>query len=956
MVKKLLMMGFCLGFCWAEEGAGETAFLDKVRQFTFEGKRAGEGYFSQDGRQLVFQSEREESNPFYQIYLMDLETGDVDRVSPGYGKTTCAWIHPNGNRVLFSSTHLNPRAKDEQREELEFRASGQERRYSWDYDAHFDLFAWDRADGKYTRLTDAEGYDAEASYSPDGKWIAFASNRRAYETPPTGKDAEIFERDKAYMMDIFIMAADGSGVKQLTTHLGYDGGPFFSPDGKRICWRRFSPDGARAEIFTMNIDGSDEKQLTQLEAMSWAPYYYPTGEYLIFATNLHGFANFELYLVKADGSGKPVRVTTTDGFDGLPVFSPDGKSLMWTSSRGSGKGAQLFMAQWNHSFAMKQLGLASDPVEKVSLSASKPGVDEGDLRTHVATLASEKMAGRLSGTEGERLATAYVAGVFSALGLEPAGDEGTYFQKFPFVAGVSLGEKNTLSFQGKPYPVNGEWRPLAFSKTGKVESAEVVFAGYGIQAPAAEGFDEYDSFVHLDVKDKWVMVFRNLPEDIDDEWRRHLNRFSSLRYKAMVARDKGARGLIVATGPSRDPKDPLVKLSFDASLAGTSLPVISVTPKLAQAMLGSKGDLAGLEAKLLKGDVVMGIPSGQNLEAFIDIVQEERFGRNVVARLKNTDNPQPAVIIGAHVDHLGDGSGGGSLARDDEKGQTHFGADDNASGVAGLLEIAQYLVDQKASGRWKPKRDVVFAAWSGEELGLLGSNYFVNNHGTEKNAEDLSTSFAAYLNMDMIGRFQKNLVLQGTGSSDFWASEIERRNAPIGLPIVTQSDAYLPTDATSFYLKKVPVMSAFTGSHSEYHSPRDTPDLLDYPQMTQIVKLMGLMARALADAEKTPEYVAMKAPTNTSRAVMRAYLGTIPDYAQSDIPGVLLSGVSKGGPAEQAGVKGGDVIVSLAGKKIENIYDYTYAIEAIKAGEATEIKISRDGKVLTLTVVPGARE
>ena len=232
----------------AQEPNNENRLLKNTRQLIFDGKRSGEGYFSSDGNQMVFQSERDPSNPFFQIYLLDFEFGDVSPISPGHGKTTCAWIHPNQkNLVLFSSTHDDPQAKAKQKAEIEFRESGQTRRYSWDYDQTYEIYSFDTSSKKYNRLTNAVGYDAEGSYSPNGKLIAFASNRNAYAQPLSEDQRKQFELDPAYMMDIFIMNSDGSNVRQLTNVEGYDGGPFFSPDGKRICWRRFAPNGATAE-------------------------------------------------------------------------------------------------------------------------------------------------------------------------------------------------------------------------------------------------------------------------------------------------------------------------------------------------------------------------------------------------------------------------------------------------------------------------------------------------------------------------------------------------------------------------------------------------------------------------------------------------------------------------------------------------------------------------------------
>ena len=360
---------FVCSLCAAVVGAGllagleaqsplaERDFLTRIRRLTVEGRRAGEGYWSKDGRQLVFQSEREPGNPFYQIYLMDMASGDVTRVSPGTGKTTCSFINPETGDVLFASTHHDPRSKQLQDDELAFRASGKERRYSWDYDPEMELYVRNAKTGTLRRLTNKRGYDAEASYSPDGQWIVFSSTRQAYERPLSAAEQKQLETDPSYFAEIYIMRADadGSGPKRLTNVPGYDGGPFFSPDGKRIIWRRFDEAGLIADVRTMNLDGRDERQITDFGAMSWAPYIHPSGQYVLFASNKLGFENFEVFMVDIDGKKEPVRVTYSDGFDGLPVPSPDGTQLAWTSSRGGGREGQIYLAQWNHQKALEAI-------------------------------------------------------------------------------------------------------------------------------------------------------------------------------------------------------------------------------------------------------------------------------------------------------------------------------------------------------------------------------------------------------------------------------------------------------------------------------------------------------------------------------------------------------------------------------------------------------------------------
>lgn len=347
----------------ASPASQERDFLSRVRRLTVEGKRAGEGYWAPDGKRLVFQSEREPGNPFYQIYTLDLETGDTKRISPGVGKTTCAFIRPGPDGdIEFASTHADLKSKQYQDEENAFRASGKERRYSWDYDPEMDIYVYSGKSGALTRLTTARGYDAEGSYSPDGQWIVFSSMRDAYNRTLSDAEKKQLETDPSYFAEIYIMKADGSGQRRLTNTVGYDGGPFFTHDGSHIVWRRFDVTGLIADVWTMKPDGSDQRQITDFGSMSWAPYEHPSGKYFIFASNKLGFDNFELFMVDAAGAKEPVQVTYSPGFDGLPVPSPDGKQLAWTSSRAGGSAGQLFLGQWNHEKALE--AIAAAPLKK----------------------------------------------------------------------------------------------------------------------------------------------------------------------------------------------------------------------------------------------------------------------------------------------------------------------------------------------------------------------------------------------------------------------------------------------------------------------------------------------------------------------------------------------------------------------------------------------------------------
>ncbi len=925
----------------------ESRFVKNPRQLIYEGERSSEGYFHSDGRTIVFQSERYPDNPFFQIYKMNLESGNTDRVSSGVGQASCASIHPSGQKVLFSSTHLDPRSIEKQRLEYERRSRGEQRSSSDRFDPEYEIFVKNQGSVTLTNLTNINGFDSEASYSPDGQWIAFSSNRIGYSGELSPEEQAKFDLDPSYGVDIYLMKADGTSVRRLTTSPGYDGGAFFSPDGTKITWRKFTDDGRTAEIWTMNLDGSGQKQLTNLGKMSWSPYFHPSGDYIVFATNIHGHDNFELYMVRTDGVGDPVRITETEGFDGMPVFSPDGEMLMWTSTRTAKEKGQLFIAEWDGFEARAALALG---VSMPGHEKTEPAIQKKDAEQHIEYLASEALAGRNTGTEGERLAGEYIQSGFINAGLTPAGDFGTFVESFVFTSGASLGENNAILIGRDEMIVDEDFRPLAYSEVGGFDFSQVVFAGYGFRIPADQEFEGYDSYFHLDVENKWVMALRFIPNNITKEERRRFNRYADIRRKAKWARDLGAKGIIFVTGPMGEASSELIPLKFNASAGSMSIKAISVTNETAERLLvNSEKNLSELQAELDNGELVSGFEvSTGPVDGEVDIATEVTTGRNIIGKISaNSKNKKAsgAIMIGAHYDHLGAWTGAGRTSDDG----IFVGADDNASGTAGMLEIAQHISSLVKQGKIELKKDLLFAAWSGEEIGLLGSSHYA----TKRSGRDgsLYSKVGAYLNMDMIGRLEDKAILQGVGSSKLWRVLIEQANASVGLAMELSNDPYLPTDSTSFYLKKVPTLNAFTGGHDDYHTPFDTADKIDYNGVVRVAQLMANIVKKLAVLDESPDYQEIENP-NRSPGRFEVTLGIIPAYDRSDVKGLFLNGVKPNGPADKAGLKAGDIIVELDGLTIENIYDYTEALSGLKPDEAVSVKVQRGTAVLEFSVTP----
>jgi Zn-dependent M28 family amino/carboxypeptidase len=580
---------------------------------------------------------------------------------------------------------------------------------------------------------------------------------------------------------------------------------------------------------------------------------------------------------------------------------------------------------------------------------------QSPTRAHVETLASPKLEGRLAGSAGEKLAAEYLVKELQRMGAKPLPGQADFRLPFSFTAGSKdAGSTITVQREGVPartFDTRDQVMALSYSDNGEV-SGPVVFAGYGLVVPQNQNFS-YDSYQGLDVKDKVVVVLRYFPEDADQQTRAAVARYSDLRYKAQAARQRGAKALVVITGPRSPNAGNIVPMTFDTALAGSGLVATSANGDVAQALFAAVPDkpLEAVQKELDSGNphvAGFAVP-GLTLTVKASVERQRQTGHNVAgyfpASMTATGVDRPWVVIGAHYDHLGRGSTGGSLASKDQAGQIHHGADDNASGTSAVLAIADALSKQPR------KRNLLVAFWSAEELGLIGSNHFVTTPPVP------ITEMAAYLNFDMVGRVTDNkLTVQATGTSAMWPKMLEQANVAAGFDLILQEDPYQPTDVSSFNQASVASLAFFTGAHVDYHKPSDTADKINYEDLDRVAEFATGVTRRLLDLEQAPQFTKVEQKTEGGgRAGMRIFTGTIPDYA-TEVKGLLLGGVIGGGPAEQAGLQKGDVVVEIAGQSIANIYDYTYALELLKIGQPAKVIYMRNGERRETTLTPAARK
>jgi hypothetical protein len=884
--------------------------LGDLRQLTHGGENA-EAYWSFDARELILQA-RPTGAGCDRIFRMRL--GDdppvLLPVSSGQGATTCAYFLPGNQRVIFASTHLAAAACPPRPD----RSQG----YVWALYDSYDIFRAN-VDGTGTaRLTDTPGYDAEGTVCKTDGSVIFTSVR----------DGDL---------DLYRMDDDGKNVRRLTSTVGYDGGAFFNEDCSKIVWRASRPKEGKEldeykrllssglvkptklEIYVANADGSDPVQVTYLDAASFAPFWHPSQKRIVFSSNYGDpkGREFDLFSVNVDGT-KLERVTSAPGFDGFPMFSPDGKYLAFSSNRATAPGAHdtnVFVARW-----------VDTPPKTLAVS----GADR--IMADVAWLADPAREGRGVGTAGLAAAGAYLEGRYRELGLAPAGEGGTFRQSFAVTTGVDVRSETSLTFDDVAVAPDA-MAPVGYSATGEAKG-NVVLAGYGISSKEL-GVDDYDK---LDVKGKIVIVRRFVPEGGKFAERDAQRRYGDIRHKAWTAREKGAKALIVVDLPATPPGEKSWKAPEEAPLpkphpegyGDAGLPVVVV----------KRAALAVVLERLAKK-----APVRAELKVSLQPIQKEAF--NVVARLhagaSESQRLPGFVVMGAHYDHLGFG-GRDSLAPDQH--EPHPGADDNASGTAALLEAARALSARKAELR----RDVVFASFSGEESGVLGSTHFTRTPPPGLAIADT----VAMINMDMVGRLRENrLRVLGTDSAEEWPHWVNLACEKARIACSVGGDGFGPSDQTPFYAAGVPVVQLFTGAHGDYHKPSDVAEKINAAGAAQIAWMASELAATVGAAKTrlTLKKAAPPAPRGDMRS-FHASLGTIPDYAgpPGGQKGVLLAGVRPGGAAEAGGLLRGDILVRLGAHEIGSVEDLMYVLNASRPGERVKVTVLRDGRELKLDV------
>ncbi|MGW8317504.1 MAG: M20/M25/M40 family metallo-hydrolase [Bacteroidales bacterium] len=559
-----------------------------------------------------------------------------------------------------------------------------------------------------------------------------------------------------------------------------------------------------------------------------------------------------------------------------------------------------------------------------------------EVRDHITYLASDELKGRYPGTPEDALLEHYIATELKHEGLILYDKTG--LQSFGIVTDIQTGPGNRLSFDHSVMVLGEDFRPMAFSSSDSAE-AEVIFAGYGFQIDSDDL--TWDDYAPVDVSGKWVMILRGVPGE-QEASSPYIN-FSEDRGKALTAADEGAAGVILVSGQSFDPGDQLEALS--GKQPPLTIPVVHMTRAAADRFLLEAGadSVEFYERRITDQLQSLTFPIGAEMAIAVDLEPKEVKSANVLAILKGSD---PAlkdqyVIVGAHHDHLGMGGEGSSSRRPDTIA-VHYGADDNASGVAGVLEISEKLVADS------PRRSILFATFGAEEMGLVGSKYLV-----EHPPIDLS-EVQAMINLDMIGRLNTDRQLQigGVGTSPGFEALLDSLNKPFGFNLKFSNEGYGPSDHASFYAHDIPVIFISTGGHPDYHTPDDNLEGINMEGAREVMQFAALLAESLANENEKIAFTEAGPKVQGSSRSRRGgiTLGLMPDVTYDGNDGMPVMFVTKGKPAAVGGIQKGDVIVAIEGKSVGNVYDYMSRLDQLKEGMSIIVTVRRGTDLVDLVI------
>jgi aminopeptidase YwaD len=560
-----------------------------------------------------------------------------------------------------------------------------------------------------------------------------------------------------------------------------------------------------------------------------------------------------------------------------------------------------------------------------------------ELQEHIKYLSSDSLKGRLTGSPGDSLAAEYIKGKLLSYGLVPLSGDG--LQRYKVTKRVVPGKSNSLSVNGIKYTLDKEFMPLAFSSNSGMES-EAVFAGYGFNIN--NDSLKWNDYNGIDVKGKWVVILRGDPE-VENNKSPFIS-FSADRDKALLAKDMGAAGVLMVSGPLFDPQDAFEALNLEGY--SVDIPVLRIKKDIAdKILLKSNNTIAVLEKKLNDTRKPFSFATKEVVNGKAEIVRELANTRNVVMVLPGEDPllRDQYIILGAHFDHLGmGGPGSGSRALDTIG--IHHGADDNASGVAMMLELAEKF----AKTRGSHKRTVLCLSFSGEEEGLLGSKHFVDDPGINLSKVNVM------INMDMVGRLNEtnNLEIGGVGTAAGLRDLIYAKSDTSIIKLTLSQEGYGPSDHSSFYGKNIPVLFYFTGAHMDYHTPTDTWEKINFKGMVEISDLIFNVAQELASENSKLQFkeAGPKVETNRYSRSKGVALGIMPDFAGVIKNGLRADFVTPGKPAALGGMQKGDIITYIEGKQVNNIQDYMFRMGQLKHGQTISVEVLRNDKKVVLVI------